>query len=670
MRTRDLDRLHENCYFSHETGPVVFSHQGKINDLTEGMGKMKSDISGEIQGVHARMGKMESDISGEIEGVHARMCKMKSDISGEIEGVHTRMGKMKSDISGEIEGVHARMGKMKSDISGEIEGVHARMGKMKSDISGEIEGVHARMGKMESGIEELKQMIMSLHNIKSPESNQGQMFTQGDASHCNSEMELAKKQSSSTPHLTTDAPTDLDAAQKLTPSAKQPQETQQPTPQSSTPHLTTDVITDLDANKLPNPSAKQRQATKQATPEGSAMVDTKLYLCFEATNTKEEFVYLIFSAKVSDLTGNAQTSTPHFTFENSITGVSSMGCGLFDSKIVLAGGVSGKENNMEYKYGPVTYDTVTKKVSTEDIPSMRGHKLRPLVFELYGRLYVLDTTDSIYNRSCEVFYPSHKVWDEVFDPFRNIHNAFLGSKSIAGRTPFSWFVSGNTVSISSPEDSYTYIHHARQWNKCFRSDKTQPLPFHGMATTYWQRGFFDVVVISFSKGKVGGEGCVEGRLLRYFPIGFSEPQLLFRTDIYEKPDGEVSSYFAEGENGKFCLTTFDNVNIHVYVFKIFRRKGVDGGLSLVIFDLKKYKYNYNDFSHEGITSITSISGCFVLPRNFESKRSKESKLHTKFFTGYESGVKDDDLPPMVQTAEGGFEIECDSGGADSDFRDY
>ncbi|KAL6520306.1 hypothetical protein OROMI_032486 [Orobanche minor] len=397
---------------------------------------------------------------------------------------------------------------------------------------------------------------------------------------------------------------------------------------------------------------------------------TKLYLCFEATNTKKESVYLIFSAKVSDLTGNAQTSTPNFTFENSITGVSSMGCGLFESKIILAGGVSGEENNMEYNRGLVTYDVVTKKVSTQDIPSMRGRKLRPLVFELYGRLYVLDTSDSIYKRTCEVYYPSYKVWDKVVDAFCNIHNVRSGSKSIAGRTPFSWFVTGNTVFISSPEDSYTYFHHARQITKCFTLNSTQPLPFHGMATTYWTRGFFDVVVISFSKGEVGGEGSVEGRLLRYFPIRFPKPQLLFRTDIYEKPDGEVSSYFAECKNGKFCLTTFDNVNIHVYAFEIFRHKAVDGVLSLDLVDLKKYKYNYSDFSREGITSISSISGCFVLPRDGETKRSKESKLYKKFFSGYESGAKDDDLPPVVKTAEGGFEIEYDSGGADSDFGDY
>ncbi|KAL6501417.1 hypothetical protein OROGR_026550 [Orobanche gracilis] len=229
---------------------------------------------------------------------------------------------------------------------------------------------------------------------------------------------------------------------------------------------------------------------------GSAMDDTKLYLCFEATNTKKESVYLIFSAKVSDLTGNAQTSTPNFTFENSITRVSSMGCGLFDSKIVLAGGVCRKENNTEYNRGLVTYDIVTKKVSTEDIPSMRGRKLRPLVFELYGRLYVLDRQNrqnhplsfSIPSNSSLIFRfrQNHPLCFEIpsnsslIFRFRQNHplcfeiplhlressgqsllhcacrdpstipnedslivNAFL-SKSIAGRTPFSWFVTGNT----------------------------------------------------------------------------------------------------------------------------------------------------------------------------------------------------------------------------------
>lgn len=87
--------------------------------------------------------------------------------------------------------------------------------------------------------------------------------------------------------------------------------------------------------------------------------------------------------------------------------------------------------------------------------------------------------------------------------------------------------------------------------------------------------------------------------------------MFFWTDLYEKPDEEVSSYFAECKNGKLCLTTFHNVNIHVYFFEIVRDELVDGAMNLVLNHLAKHKYSYNDFSPDGITSF-SVSGCFVL----------------------------------------------------------
>lgn len=334
------------------------------------------------------------------------------------------------------------------------------------------------------------------------------------------------------------------------------------------------------------------------------MDETRLYLCFEAKNTKDEPMYLIYSAKVS----NALTE---FTFETSIRGVSSMGCGLLDSKMVLAGGVSGTEENREYYRGVITYDPVRKQLSTKDIPNMRGRKLRPLVFEIHGRLCVMDSSDSLYKRSCEVYYPSHKIWEKMDDPLCNRFSANRGRKNIVGRTPYSWFVIGKSISLCSPIDTYTFFYHARQMTRCFTVDDTQPLPFHGMAITYWDPEFVDVVVISFSKGDVAGRGRVEGRALRYFPIILSKPQLLFNTDAYESPDGEVSSYFAECTNGKFCLTTFDNFNIHVYIFEIYRDEAENGVMSLVLDHYVKRKYSYNDFSQDGINSF-SVSGCFVL----------------------------------------------------------
>ncbi|KAL6563497.1 hypothetical protein OROGR_002456 [Orobanche gracilis] len=365
------------------------------------------------------------------------------------------------------------------------------------------------------------------------------------------------------------------------------------------------------------------------------MDNTKLYLCFEATNTNAESVYLIYSAKVGDLMANAPTSIPKFNFENSISGASSMGCGLFNSKIVLAGGVSGAGEETIYNRGLVTYDTVSKEVSLEDFTDMRGRKVRPLVFELYGRLYVLDTSNSVYKRTCEVYYPSIQIWEKVHDPFCNRYNALSGNKNVIGRTPYSWFINGKTVSISLPTARFTYIHHAREIPKCFTVDDTQPLPFEGMATTYWEPGFRDVVVISFSQGGVGGQGRVDGRRLRYSPVYFFKPQLIFQTDAYEKPDGEVSSYLPN-------------------VKTILRHKDVAGASSLVLDKLFKHKYTFNDFSLEGITSVSSISGCFVLPRDDETKRSAESNLYNTFFSSYESesGLKDDDLPILIKTAEG------------------
>lgn len=109
----------------------------------------------------------------------------------------------------------------------------------------------------------------------------------------------------------------------------------------------------------------------------------KLYLCFEATDVKTtEAVYSIYSANVSDLICDDYVTnpSPKFTFEASITtGFTSMGCGLFDSKIVLAGGFSGVGQERKYNRGLITYDTVSKKFSAEDFPDMCGRKVRPLV---------------------------------------------------------------------------------------------------------------------------------------------------------------------------------------------------------------------------------------------------------------------------------------------------
>ncbi|KAL6511984.1 hypothetical protein OROGR_021581 [Orobanche gracilis] len=319
------------------------------------------------------------------------------------------------------------------------------------------------------------------------------------------------------------------------------------------------------------------------------MDGTKLYFGFEATNIQQEHVYLIYSAEVSDLICKASDSTPKFSMEVVIGGgFPSMGCGVFGSKIVLAGGLVVQGRTEAPNYGLITYDTASQHVSREDISPMCGRKLRPL-----------------------------------------------------------------------PTDKYTRFHHARQFSKSFTPRFQGPLPFSGMATTLCQQGFSDVVVISFSNG------CVEGRRVNIhmsvYGYSLGNPQLIFETEPYE-PNGELTSYFADCGDGRFCLTTFDNVNIHVYMFKIHRRKDKkDGTVNLYLISKIMHKYDLNNFSTGGNTSF-SFLGCFAPARGDWNKQSEEAKRYHRYFPVFEYAKKgrdisktkeknddDDDIPLTVDT---------------------
>lgn len=401
------------------------------------------------------------------------------------------------------------------------------------------------------------------------------------------------------------------------------------------------------------------------------MYGTKLYTCFETRNDQGQHEYRIFSAKVRKLVDMAADSKSIFSLEKVISGFPNMGCGVFGSKIVLAGGVWGKKKERSYNLKFITYDTLTKKISRKDLPPLRGRKFRPLVFELYGRLYVLDTSKSLYPWSFEIYYPTRKFWHPLSDPFQNMFTEAIGmkegigKKEISGRAPYFWFVVGKVLCISVPTDSTLFFHHARQFVKAFLAKCCQSLPFHGMAITHCQPGFDDVVVISFSKG------CVEGRQLNFcFPDikVFGKPKPLFHTDPYEQPDGELSGYFAEFGDGMFCLTTFDNMNMHVYMFKIDRKPERGDGLNLVLVYLVKHKFSFNDFSFEGSKGV-NIPGCFVLPRDDQTKRFEEAKLYYDRFTVYEDEREGVDVPMCYKTRDGSIRsrtnLETDNRKTDS-----
>ncbi|KAL6561011.1 hypothetical protein OROGR_003801 [Orobanche gracilis] len=385
------------------------------------------------------------------------------------------------------------------------------------------------------------------------------------------------------------------------------------------------------------------------------MDGTKLYFCFEATNIQQEHVYLLYSAKMSDLICKASDSTPKFTMEVVISGgFPSMGCGVFGSKIVLAGGLVVQGRTVVPNYGLITYDTASKHVSREDIPPMCGRKLRPLVFPLNNKLFVLDTSCYVDDMSFEIWSPKKKLWRRLQSHYFDMCIRYDINEAICRRAPYSWFVFGNCLCVSLPTDMHTYFHHARQFSKSFNPRFQGPLPFSGMATTLYQQGFSDVVVISFSKG------CVEGRrvniAMSVYNYSLGHPQIIFET---EPSNGELSSYFADCGDGRFCLTTFDNVNIHVYMFKIRRRKDKkDGALNLHLISKIMHKYDLNNFSTGGNTSF-SFLGCFAPARDDRKKQSEEAKIYHRYFPVFEyakSGgdisktkEKDDDIPLTVNT---------------------
>ncbi|XP_074376651.1 uncharacterized protein LOC141718171 [Apium graveolens] len=117
----------------------------------------------------------------------------------------------------------------------------------------------------------------------------------------------------------------------------------------------------------------------------------------------------------------------------------------------------------------------------------------------------------------------------------------------------------------------------------------------------------------------------------------------FETEPYE-PRGELSSYFADFGKGNFCLTVFDNISVHVYMFTIARLPDkANGALN---FQLKRrvfHKYSYSDFSPRGNKSL-SLLDCFALPTDDRKKRVIEAGLYLHHFD-YEESVEDgDDIP--------------------------
>lgn len=374
--------------------------------------------------------------------------------------------------------------------------------------------------------------------------------------------------------------------------------------------------------------------------------DTRMYICIKAKTSTDKHVYLIYSVNVKDFSGD---SPPIFTKEAVIEGVPSMGCGIFGSKIVLAGGlVQGKDGEDEEKYkGLITFDITSQQASGEheDVSMMHGAKATPLVFQLNNKLYTLDTIGHLHRRSFEAYYTNQKHWHRLDDPYSSCPNYTLYEASFSeGISRFSWFVVGHCLCISLPGDELTYYHHAKHRLKMFHCWLFEPLPFHGMATTYYHHDFKDVVLISFSKG------IVEGRRFLFSSRYLEKPIPIFDTKTYSQQDEDMSGCFVDFGCGNYCLTTFDNVNIYVYMFKISRRKTKkDGTLNLKRWHVKMHKYSYTDLYEADYTGFR-FAGCFAQqPRGQTgwSKEIVEADLYNLNSPLDEDEEEEDDVAPYT-----------------------
>lgn len=185
------------------------------------------------------------------------------------------------------------------------------------------------------------------------------------------------------------------------------------------------------------------------------------------------------------------------------------------------GGLVEVGGHAVHNYNLISYDITTKRVSLDEFPPLSQHKLRPLVIQLLKKLYVFDTSDYVVDDSFEVYAPEENLWTKVRSPYFFPDSAYFWKGYYSGvRTPYSWFAFGKSICLSGPLKSNSFIHHTDQYIRCFVPRFRGLLPFHGMATTYYQRGFTNVVVISFSHGRV------EGRQLNGPPYSLGDPILI------------------------------------------------------------------------------------------------------------------------------------------------
>lgn len=414
------------------------------------------------------------------------------------------------------------------------------------------------------------------------------------------------------------------------------------------------------------------------------MDETKLYVCLEAKQAQGEgqqqkHVYLICSLTFNDL-ASTLTDPPTLTTEAFFEGYPSMGCGFYDSKIVFAGGQLPQEEETDLEnedifeqsnnYGSqvqleqetdlvyedivdqsnhdgpqvqlvegtnsenedivdqsnhnglMIFDLNSRRLSSDSFPSMLRGKLKPLVFQLHDKLYVMDTVSGYRDGSFEYFYPINGEWNLLRQPS---YDAYKDELDCQRDRNYPCLVFGNAVhlSVSIDDDNFIFIHHPnltyKSWFPAHVLRPGNPLLFSGVATFCHHGDANDFLIISFSN-----------RVVRVHLFDLTGHSLPASKDLFSLPsssefveDEQVSGYFADFGDGIFSLTASDSARIYVFTFQIL---GPDDPMMFQL--LSHYEYRFDALSF-GV-DIISVVGCFAPYQNFSAIKHAEKALQKRY----------------------------------------
>ncbi|KAL6508786.1 hypothetical protein OROHE_021345 [Orobanche hederae] len=383
----------------------------------------------------------------------------------------------------------------------------------------------------------------------------------------------------------------------------------------------------IDDDKLINCSACSNDSS--ITQQGSSQ--TKLFICFQGKDIQQRHIYVICSLDAQ------QPRLYNITKEAVIYGYPYMGFGVYDSKIVLAGGQSTMDNTTHN--GCFTFDMGNHSVDYNPFVFMTHGKYKPLLFQLGKRLYVCNSQyDSTIKEDVfpiEIYSPAVKTrWHAM-------SNIFDWSDVYSSRhmlVNYSCLVFGNTCFMSTvPFTDDTWITHCNYNHHLWMPYSDSPLPFTGVATFHSQDGFDDFVMIYFDKGAV--------KVCKFDFSGFGASQELFKP---HKSDENIQGYFADFGMGCFCLTTFDKFRVYVCTFVVTREGTPSDPLKVTHRIQSKHVFHYDKLFTDGMT-ISSVVGCSVPTQNQEAK-SRAEKSEANFYKCYRK-MKDDYDPVEAENMD-------------------